>query len=273
MYYCDPPLHTVPYYDHTPFRPMGVFVAAGLTAQSSDMPLEGCFGRPQAEEWHRPDTDLYSCGQGFVLFSTVQENLKIRVTPLRGSGCNAYPYMECTPLYPLELPLKVGRNNIIWCTEACITIARNEDILDPWEDIATDMGSVLYFPRFSPPLMRNFALTGDTYMQTRGDESPIQPVMMSMERCRVLTPPRFTMYAPPGTTRALLDWCREQHPADGSAPPPSSIGHTIRLFHRELPIAIPPSRCFCGKDYEPGDEDYTTGGPPVEASFADDILI
>ena len=61
------------------------------------------------------------------------------------------------------------------------------------------------------------------------------------ERLPNADPPiKKTMYAPPGTTRALLDWCREQHPADGSPPPPTSIGHTIRLFHRELPIAIPP---------------------------------
>jgi hypothetical protein len=79
------------------------------------------------------------------------------------------------------------------CTETCISIARNEDILDPWEDIAMDMGSVLYFPRFYPLLMRNFALTGDSDRQTRGDESPIQPVMirdtvtvLSMGTCYII---------------------------------------------------------------------------------------
>ena len=269
MYHCPPPLHTVPYYDHTPYRPTGVFVAAALSADIVRLPDSCCVDFPDAENWHHPNSFIPTCGQGFVIFSSVEENLQIKVTALRGSGCNSFPMLECTPFYPLDIPLKVGRNNVIWCTESCISIARSEFILDPWEDIATDMGSVLYFPHHPFPSLKNYVLTGDTYHQVQHPQSPIQPTMMSFERVRAVCPPRFTIYSPPGTIGSLTEWCLRNHPISPSAPVPSTaMGNTIRLSHRVLPIAIPPPRCACGAAYIPTDEDYTTGGPPN--FFADD---
>lgn len=265
-YFCDTPLHTVPYYDHSPYRPIGVHVAAAITAQAANLPLNGCVEMPQAELWHRPFTAIDQCGQGIVILSSVDTTLRILVSALCGSGCNSTPYLECTPLYPLELALRVGRNNIIWCTDSCIAVARSQDIADPWEDISSDAGSVLYFPNLPTPSMKNFVLADGTYRPIAGGV-PVQPEVMSLERCRMASPPRITLYSPSSNSSAFRDWLRDH---SSHFDPCHPLGHTIRLFHRVMPIAIPPSRCFCGIDYSPGDEDYSTGGPPTHLQFADD---
>jgi hypothetical protein len=265
MYFTDaPPAYTVPYYDHIPYRPRGVIVSTAIDTEPLPTVQSLAYVCAAAPEWHSNQADPINCGRGFVIFSSVDATLNIRVAPIIGTGCNDPDFLTCTPFYPLALPLRAGRNNFIWCGDTHIYLARHDQLMSPDSHLATDYGSILFFPTHPLGVITNHVFDGRQYRALPLQlYPPTQPDLMMLSACSAIQPPRFTFYLPPGTANNLSNLLRESHNSLDMRTYSFSQGYTVRLLHRVLPIATTPPRCLCGHNYTPGDEDYTTGGPPL----------
>ncbi len=269
MYYVDTvPEYTLPYYDYVPRRPRGVFVSASLHPfEIRDISSPPCASLPSPREWHLSSTNLSTCGQGIVIYSSCDTILPVRASPMRGSGCNAIPALMCTPLYPLLLPLREGRNNIVWCTDSSIAVVHPRAILDPWQDVANDFGSVIYFPPSREFTLTNYIYDGTAYQKLGSNlMTPIQPVVMSRLTCADNLPPRITFLTRRGEVPPLNSLCQLQ---TGRGQGVHRLAIFPRsFFYRESSLAlrhliadreITPPTCLCGCDYFASQENYTTG--------------
>ena len=267
LYYNDAPEYTIPFYEHLPRRPRGVFLSAALHALPlTNMDGLDCAKLPEDNPWHPPSSYLADCGRGFVIYVSADINLRILVTPPRGSGCNNDNEPECAPLYPLMLPLREGRNNIIWCSETSITMAPS-NALDPWQELCSEFGNVLLFPPESQGYIQNYVFTGESYKLIPSTNKQLtQPTVMAKSRCHEIAPPRVSLLVPTGEVPTLkmlsllttgLNFGSEVLPYPGVL-----ATTTIGLQHKILDRAITPPRCLCGFDYTPMSHDYTTGDIP-----------
>ena len=135
---------------------------------------------------------------------------------------------------------------------------------------------------FSPPksqgTIRNYVYTGESYKYVPAHKNHLtQPIVMSRLRCAESNPPRVSLFVPNGEVPSLkiLALLSAAPPLD--APPlfPGALTtHVIGLVHKMKDRAIFPPQCICGYDYEPMEEDYTTGdlpvGPPLDAAHQDE---
>ena len=269
MYYLDtPPEYTIPYYDHIPRRPRGTHLSAALYPLTlSSMDDIGCHKLPENNPWHPPSHLQDDCGKGFVIYVSRDTQLRLLAAPGRGSGCNNNNGLECAPIYPLLLPLKEGRNNIIWCTEASIQMAR-PNALDPWQELCSDYGTVLFVPPRSQGTLQNYVYEGNTYAPIKSaPHETTQPTIMSKARCAAPNPPRISLFVPNGEAPSLKilsliksGLCCESR---DSLPYPGALStNVIGLRRRVHDHAITPPKCLCGIEYVQMEEDYTTGDVP-----------
>ncbi len=270
LYYTDtPPEYTIPYYEHIPRRPRGTHLSTALYPLTLlSMDDIGCHKLPENNLWHPPSHLQDECGKGFVIYVSRDTQLRLLATPGRGSGCNNNSALECAPVYPLILPLKEGRNNVIWCTEASIQMAR-PNALDPWQELCSDYGTVIFIPPQSQGTLQNYTYENNNY--TLNSKPPphemIQPTIMSKARCAAPNPPRISLFTARGEVPSLKiqsliksGLCCESR---DTLPYPGAL-HTnvIGLRRRILDHAITPPTCLCGHDYVQMEEDYTTGDIP-----------
>jgi hypothetical protein len=176
-------------------------------------------------------------------------------------------------MYPLFLPLREGRNNIIWCSEDSIFMAR-PNALSPWQDLCSNYGNVLLVPPKSQGIIQNYVYTGESYKYVPAHKDHLtQPIVMSRLRCAEPNPPRVSLFVPNGEVPSLKTLALLSAAPSPDAPPlfPGALTtHVIGLIHKMKDRAVVPPQCVCGYDYEPMDEDYTTGdlpaGPPPGAA-------
>ncbi len=266
LYYTELPEYTIPYYEPIPRRPRGVFLSTALYAVPlPNMDGLGCAALPENDPWHPPSTYPEDCGKGFVIYVSADTNLRILTTPVRGSGCNSPFGSECAPMYPLVLPLREGRNNVIWCSEDAIFMAR-PNAMSPWQDLCSSYGNVLLVPPKSQGTIQNYVYTGESYqMVPPHKEHLTQPIVMSRIRCAGPTPPRVSLFVPNGEVPSLKTLALLSAAPTYDTPPiyPGAMAtHVIGIIHTMKERAITPPQCICGYDYQPAEEDYTTGALP-----------